>query len=101
MVYFATQAKNICEEKANHRYYKLYKKYVRQINRNLTWLVARGKTRYEMGTENVDGYEVLCQIANELAGYGYKTNVFTRHRKVKNSEEPREIYCLELKWSDV
>ena len=77
-MYFATQAANICDEKANHRFYRQYKHLVRRINRDITWLTARGKNRSDIRTQKDGSLEVLEQIADELEQFGYKTNVYTR-----------------------
>ncbi len=77
-MYIAIQASNIAEEKQNHRYYKVYKRYVRRIMREIAWKCSRGKTRHQFRGE---AEFVIKQIADELREVGYETEVYPKDNK--------------------
>lgn len=92
-MYFASQAASICDEKANHKFFRQYKRLVRRVNRDITWLTARGKTRSEIRTKMKNSFVVLETIADDLCSYGYRTKVYT------HQENNGKIYnCLETVW---
>jgi len=80
-MFIAAQARNIAEEKMNHRYYKIYKRYARKIMREIAWKCSRGKTRHQFSGENG---EVLDQIAEELREVGYNVNVYSAAANTAN-----------------
>jgi len=95
-MYTAIQARNIANEKYNHDYYKLYRWYVATTMRRITRAAKRGYTQTDFVIENTKrtNMNVLRQIAQELAVYGYKTDV-----RVESSQDGKRKYgVLEVRW---
>ena len=97
-MYTAIQARNIANEKYNHDYYKLYRWYVATTMRRITRAAKHGYTQTDFVIENTKrtNMNVLRQIAQELAAYGYKTDV-----RVEASQDNKRKYgVLEVRWDD-
>lgn len=95
-MYFAIQARNIVEEKSNHRYYRLYKRYVRRLNRDLTWKIKWGRTRSTLRAPLDQPYlDVFEQIANEMRQYGYTAEV---RQFEGNQTNPHSYSELIVRW---
>lgn len=95
-MYFAIQAKNLVDERYNHKYYKLYKRCVRKTNRMITWLTGRGKNRFKLkGAMDDMHFDVFTQISDELRSYGYRTEI---RDFPGDTKDPHSYYALDIRW---
>lgn len=81
-MYTAIQAKNIVDEKYNHRYMLLYKHCVNKIMRGIKKQTFIGK--YSKHFYFIDApvtYRVLSQICEEFKKIGYFCTFYPCHKK--------------------
>ena len=87
-MYIAIQAQNISAEKRYHNYYKLYKRRVRAIMRQLVRSVNRGQKQLIFEGKcgkYLPEYKVFQQISEELKSIGYDS--YTYENADKNGYE--------------